>query len=259
MPLFKAAPVRRLIVAATTIAAFAAPAAALAQAPGSLAELGCLQLSSSSTECPTNDQGGAGLSGASDVAVSPDGRNVYVTGSNDEAVAEFARGADGTLTQLAPQNQCIADPSNDGTSSCQADNGGASGLVDPQAIVVSPDGHNVYVAAQDFNGNGTIAELTRNADGSLAPLSGHDCIAENNPNPGGCDDNNGFGIAQPFALAISPDGSNVYVVDEQNEDIAVFNRAADGSLSQPGAADDCIADVNFASSECGSTAAARSR
>ena len=171
MPTFTVAVARRLVLAATAIVVLAAPALARAQAPGSLSELGCIQAPVESLECPGSTDGG-GLNGASDVAVSPDpaGKNVYVTGGNDEAVAEFARNSDGTLTQLDPPNDCIADPSNDGSSSCAADNGGATGLVDPQAIVISPDGANVYVAARDLNGNGTIAEFTRNADGSLTPI-----------------------------------------------------------------------------------------
>jgi DNA-binding beta-propeller fold protein YncE len=253
MPLLNTGVVRRLLPAATAILAFALfPQLALAQAPGSLAELGCIQASNSG-ECPTD---GKGLTGALDTAVSPDGRNVYVAAVNDDSIAEFTRKADGTLGQLDPPNDCIADPSNDGTSTC-TDGADATGLVLPQAIAVSPDGQNVYAIAQDVNGNGTIAEFARASDGSLSPVSGHDCIAENidaTDETSPCDDQTGFGIARPFALAISPDGKNVYVVDEQNEDIAVFSRASDGSLSQLGGADDCIADASLEGTECGSRA-----
>ena len=263
MPTFPVAVARRLVLAATAIVVLAAPALARAEAPGSLSELGCIQAPVESLECPGSTDGG-GLMGASDVVVSPDpgGKNVYVTGASDEAVAEFARNSNGTLTQLDPPNDCIADPSNDGSSSCTAGSAG-NGLVNPQAIVISPDGLNVYVAAQDFNGNGTIAELARNADGSLTPIAGHDCIAENidtTDENSPCDDQTAFGInytansgIPPVALAISPDGKNLYAVNEQNEDIAVFNRASDGSLSQPDGADDCIVDATV-DSECGSTA-----
>ncbi len=263
MPQLTVGVIRRLAFTAVVIIAFGlSPQLAQAQAPGSLAELGCIQAPSSSSECPTNGDG-EGLNQANDVAVSPKGENVYVIGTNDEAIAEFARSSNGTLTQLGAPNNCIADPSNDGSSSCQ-NGSSASGLVDPQSIVVSPDGQNVYVAAQDFNGNGTIAEFTRSADGSLTPISSHDCIAENintTDESSPCDDQTGFGIQHSdvpalipaVTLAISPDGKNVYAVDEAGEDIAVFNRASDGSLSQPDGADDCIADVTV-NSECGATA-----
>ncbi len=252
---------RRLIAAAAAaIILLAIPQVAHAQAPGSLAELGCIQAPAESSECPSNGDGD-GLSNSSDVAVSPDGQNVYVAGSTDDAIAEFTRNADGTLTQLASPNDCIADPSNDGSCS---ESSTAPGLIDPLSIVISPDGDNVYVAAQDSEGNGTIAEFTRNDDGSLTPISGHDCIAENineTDETSPCDDQTAFGIQHSgvnatvpaVQLAISPDGNNVYAVDEPNEDVAVFNRAADGSLSQPDAADDCIADTTT-ESECGNSA-----
>jgi hypothetical protein len=55
--------------------------------------------------------------------------------------------------------------------------------------VISPDGQNVCVAAEDGNGLGAIAELVRNADGTLAPVSTHACNHEQRagvPVPGLC-------------------------------------------------------------------------
>ncbi len=75
----------------------------------------CIVAPVDSTERQTT---GSGLSGSNDVVVSPRGENVYVVGSNDEAIAEFARDADGALTQLDSPNDCVGDPSNDGSSSC---------------------------------------------------------------------------------------------------------------------------------------------
>ena len=82
--------VLRLCAGAAVMIAFAVfPQLALAQAPGSLAEL---------ANSPTT---GSGLSGTQDVVVSPDGKNVYAIGLGDDAIAEFTRAADGSLTQLA--------------------------------------------------------------------------------------------------------------------------------------------------------------
>ena len=177
--------------------------------------------------------------------VSPDGgNNVYAIGSQDEAIAEFARNADGSLTEIG----CIADMSDSGNSSCT--NSAATGLVDPVSIAISPDGQNVYVAARDNTGDGSIAEFTRNpADGSLTPIPNHDCIDEHEDAELPCDDTNGYGIAQPTALAVSPDGNTVYAADAGGEDIAWFARAADGSLSQA-APNQCIEDSSVESDEC---------
>jgi DNA-binding beta-propeller fold protein YncE len=229
----------RVIVGIAVATSFAlSPQLAQAAGPGSLTEL-------SST--PST---GTGLSGTQDVVVSPDGKNVYAVGTTDDAIAEFARSANGSLVQLGSTKACLADASAPTTTSCP--NRTATGLVAPQAIVISPDGANIYVAAQDSIGDGTIAEFARNADGSLSPLSGHDCIAENVQNK--CDDQGARGISLPSALAISPDGQNVYAINQFGEDIAEFSRGTNGSLTQLAGSDDCIQDATFDSSECPSFA-----
>jgi DNA-binding beta-propeller fold protein YncE len=241
----------RLLAGVAVAVAFGlTPQLALAQAGGSLTQLAspnnCVAVSTSG--CQT----GTGMNGAQDVALSPDGKNVYVIGTSDDAVAEFARGADGSLTQIG----CIADSSASG-GTC-SNNATATGLVNPQALVVSPDGNNVYVAAQDANGNGTIAEFARNSDGSLTPVSGHACIAENTSTPSPCGSQNqtASGLVLPTSLAISPDGQSVYVVDPGGQDIAWLDRSpTDGSLSQSAGPDACIEDQNVASNtECSTTA-----
>jgi DNA-binding beta-propeller fold protein YncE len=177
--------------------------------------------------------------------VSPDGANVYAIGQGDDAIAEFSVGGGGALTWIG----CIADLDADG--SC--DNTSATGLVTPQAIAISPDGNNVYVAAKDDQGNGDIAEFTRNADGSLTPVADNDCIAENQEEEEGCDTQGAHGLGFPVALAATDD--NVYVADEDNDAVTTLTRdAADGSLSEPGGAADCIQDDNEGGNECSNTA-----
>ena len=247
--------IRPLVSAAVAVVALATtPALASAQTPGSLTQLAspndCIIAPVGSNECQTTANG---LSGSGDVAVSPDGQSVYVLGTSDNAVVEFARNSDGSLTQLDSPNDCITAPESGGTCT---DGSGTVGLISPQAIAISGDRQNVYVAAQDGSGNGDIVELARNSDGSLAPITGHDCIAENvnaTDETSPCDDQSGHGIQQSIdALTVSPDGKNVYVADQAGEDIAAFTRAADGSLSQPNGAGDCIQDANIESGDCGS-------
>ena len=133
----------RLAIGTVTAIAFAlAPQLAHAQAPGALAQLAspnnCIQVTNGgSPDCETT---GPGLLGSEDVAVSPDGKNVYVVGNGDDAISEFTRDDHGVLTWEG----CIADANDTDPTSC-SDNKTAAGLINPDAIAISPDGNNVYV------------------------------------------------------------------------------------------------------------------
>ena len=146
--------VRRIIaVAAVAMAGAALPAVAQAQVFGSLAQLqspnNCIVTGTSSSECSKT---APGLNGSEDIVVSPDGANVYVLSSSDDAITEFARNADGSLTQIG----CIADiTATDSTCSNQS----AHPLFNPQAIAISPGGQDVYVAAEFDEDIGDVAEL----------------------------------------------------------------------------------------------------
>ncbi|MFV2066188.1 MAG: beta-propeller fold lactonase family protein, partial [Pirellulales bacterium] len=74
-----------------------------------------------------------GLAGARSVSVSPDGRNVYVAGSDDDALAVFGR--DAATGQLS-YSQTLWD-----------DQGGVDGLDYSPSVIVSPDGLHVYAAS----------------------------------------------------------------------------------------------------------------
>jgi hypothetical protein len=230
---------------AVLIALALSPQLAQADTLGALGQLGspnnCIEATDGGNECQTTGQG---LNGDTNgVAVTPDDKNVYVISAGDDAIAEFTRNADGTLTWLG----CIADD-DDSDSTCTNQPADAHGLEDLQAIVAN--NQNVYVVGQDSAGNGTIAELTRNTNGTLGPLSGSECIAENvevTDEESPCDSQSGLGIRFPSDLAIAPDGKDVYVVDTDMEDIVQFARAADGSLSEPNG---CIEDSSLEGGEC---------
>lgn len=149
----------------------------------------------------------------------PGWRDVYVVGSTNDAIAEFARNADGSLTQIG----CVASLDDSTVTDC-SNNATATGLNSPVAIAISPDGKNVYVAAVDSHPFGTVAEFERAADGSLTQLDdGNNCISETG-DASDCGTHIGYGIANPVALAVSPDGKNVYVADSTDSDVAVLSR-----------------------------------
>jgi len=69
-----------------------------------------------------------------DVAVSRDGKHVYVTGAGDDAVAVFSR-----------------NPSTGALSYKGMEQDGVEGLAETNGIIVSPDGMNVYATSRDDN------------------------------------------------------------------------------------------------------------
>ncbi|OQX29225.1 MAG: hypothetical protein B0D92_04945 [Spirochaeta sp. LUC14_002_19_P3] len=138
-----------------------------------------------------------GLGGANSVAVSTDGKNVYVTGENDNALAVFNRNTStGVLT--------FSTVFKDGTD-------GVDGLATPKSVTVSEDGKNVYVAS---DGDDALAVFTRNT--STGALTFSPVFKDGS---GGVD-----GLNAAWSVAVSQDGKNVYVVGRYAAALAIFNR-----------------------------------
>ncbi len=103
-----------------------------------------------------SDEGVDGLDGATAVAVSPDGQNVYVASLDDDALAVFSRDAEtGSLTYLMRLKNGFG----------ELDLGT---IDDPVAVAVTPDGAQVLVAGALSD---TVAVFTRDAaTGAVALL-----------------------------------------------------------------------------------------
>jgi DNA-binding beta-propeller fold protein YncE len=157
------------------------------------------------------------------VAVSPDGRNVYVAVNSSKAIAIFDRDPlNGALTQKPGTAGCI---SQNGTDGCEA----GRRLDSPEDVAVSPDGHSVYVAT-----GFAVAIFDRAPDGRLLQKPGMDgCIS------GFAVENCQVGRAmdRPRSIAITADGGSVYLADEGTDAVLIFDLGPEGKLTQkPGAA-----------------------
>jgi DNA-binding beta-propeller fold protein YncE len=194
---------------------------ATAGAVGELAYQGCIA-NGGANGCvdPPQDS----LGDAFDLAVSPDGKSVYVVNVSG-AVVHLARDpASGALTYQG----CIAD-------------GGAYGCIDPPhdslngavAVAVSHDGRSVYVTSRIAN---AVTHLTRDPNNGFIGYEG--CIA--NAGANGCGDPPQDPLGGPTGVAVSPDDASVYVASASGVvgSLSHFIRNPNGSISYQG----CIAD-----------------
>jgi len=124
------------------------------------------------------------------LAISPDGRNAYAVSPIDDSIAIFARdAATGGLDALpGPIAVCGASTSGD----------------DREAIALSPDGLDLYVACPTTS---SVLQLRRDAsDGSLDLAS------------------TTTGLPGPAGLAVSPDGAQLFVATPGDDTLHVFGR-----------------------------------
>ena len=190
--------------------------------------------------------GGTGVQGPGVIALTADGKYAYVALfgnnlANKGGVAIMSVGAGGALTQAG----CLLD-STSSVPGCvtSAD----SSLRGVGSVAVSPDGNFVYVAARE---SGALTIYTRNPDGSLTRLSGADgCIEEAGTTP--CASGTaGIGLEGPNSIAISPNGSHVYVASFVNAGenttgttVAVFARnSTTGALTQLPGKEGCFSSA----------------
>jgi DNA-binding beta-propeller fold protein YncE len=171
--------------------------------------------------------------GSRAIAVSPNGRDVYVASSKSDAIAVFRRDRrDGTLTQPVGEAGCIAVK---GANGCAT----AIALDGPNSLAVSPDGRNVYATSRASN---SIAVFQRNQKtGALTQLpASAGCIA-GVPIPVCAV---GRALVGPDVVVVSPKGENVYVGSFFGNAVAVFDRdPVGGALTQPGDNSGCIAEA----------------
>jgi DNA-binding beta-propeller fold protein YncE len=172
------------------------------------------------------------------VAVSPDGKNVYVVNQGANTISQYSRNAEtGKLTALSPATiatgalplgiSISADGANvyatswSGNTISQYSRNAETGLLTalspatiatgeaPENIAVSADGTGVYVVNYLTEGANGISQYSRNAEtGKLTALSPATIAAGTHPRN----------------ISVSPDSKSVYVTDEGDEAVSQFSR-----------------------------------
>jgi DNA-binding beta-propeller fold protein YncE len=166
-------------------------------ADGKLSPLGCVEDDGApvGTTCAASSDG---LNSPRFIAVY--GNHVYVTGGDDDAVSVFTRGSGGALVPAS----CVEGTG--GLSATCTDLASTVNVLDgAEGIAVSPNGAQVYVAAQDAS---RLVVLNRNpTTGALTFVS-----------------STTTGLSNPRELAIAPDGKGVYVASASGNAVAAFLR-----------------------------------
>jgi DNA-binding beta-propeller fold protein YncE len=170
--------------------------------------------------------------GSRAIALSPNGKNVYVASLRSNAIAIFRRNSrTGRLTQPRGSDGCVAVK---GAEACAS----ANGLNGPNSVAISPDGRDVYATSR---GSNSIAIFRRDpSTGALTQLPAASGCISGLPVPV-C--TRGRALLAPDVVVVSPDGRNVYVGSFFGNAVAVFDRdPTTGALTQPSDDSGCVAE-----------------
>jgi DNA-binding beta-propeller fold protein YncE len=168
---------------------------------GELSQADCLSFSGNDADGQLGCTTVASLENAQSLAVSPDGKFLYVGGYGTYGLSAFSIGSDGLLTELASGEGCHVAVDAPGCTTSRL-------AADVYDIALSPDGSTLYGASYD---NDAVVAFSRNAtSGALTQLSGTGgCIIEAGATQPADPCTEGHGLDGPQSVEVSPDGKLV--------------------------------------------------
>ncbi len=196
---------------------------------GALTYRDCLSSDMTTTGCTlvpgaTADGDDSALANADSVAVSADGRNVYVAAEDSDALTRFDRDP---ATGALEYQGCFT--SNTDVAACaQVPGSGPDGDQTPlkflESVATSADGNNVYTASLD----GSLTRFDRDPiSGALsfgACLTSDTDVTACTPLPSAVAGGANTPLMDQFAVTVSADGRNVYTAAGVPDAVARFAR-----------------------------------
>ncbi|HXR31075.1 MAG TPA: hypothetical protein VN752_08050 [Solirubrobacterales bacterium] len=157
------------------------------------------------------------------LALSPDGKHLYVTSVGRDAIVWFTRAAGGALTYAG----CIAD---DDDATAFSDNCAEESGVNYDWLNHITFGTDANAYVTDETGLGVVYHFSR--DVTTGALTRQDCLANDiDVDAPGCaelDDATGSGLAGVTDAVVSPDAANLYTVAAQDSALSTFGLASPG-------------------------------
>jgi len=189
----------------------------------------------------TREGYGSGLYEPSGVAISADGRHLYVTAAGDGSVASFGRDpASGALTFV----ECLSSI-RQGSGCARASGGGRRPIFQGIAApLISADGRYLYAAAGEAE---TVATFALSSSGKLrlaSCLSRRDDAAPCRPGPRPAGPV--AALSNPGGLAASPDGRFLYASSTYGTIVTLRRDPASGAL----AASSCVSSERSDARRC---------
>lgn len=168
-----------------------------------------------------------GLRSLVDVSVSPDGNSVYAVSDGDSALTHFSRNPRTGEISFQGCHSGDSDVACKLIPAAVSNNATDSGMEFPTVARVAADGRSVHLAATSDDALTSFDRRPRSGRLSFAGCISGEIIAACEPSAGATANGEDNGLDRVRALAVSADGSGVYLGAQADSAVARFSREPD--------------------------------